>query len=564
RAARPSGPSTPWPTPSRSGPARSSASAPPAAAAGAPPWTDPTTRSHATSAGARSAWPAPATTTPWSSPAPPTSHGSTSPPPTPSGPPAGPPAPAASRSSTAAPAMPCLPGSHPLISINLPGYGDAVTALAAEADSFSGDVRLTRAQPGPGRDVICPVTVGVLLAAGGTDDGVLPWPDASRTAGVTVEAGVAGFHPDPSSSGALSLGDEDAGELSPAGVQDRPVEPGLLRHVPPGPFNGATSGGGQAANSQVLQRQHIVRVNQGAGGLVVEVAPLVADLAPFPGTRPPEPPAVARAERGAFLSALQTGNTCLCGGEEPRVRDDDTVARGEEPRHPDVDADRVATGWERLGVCFGANDHVPAAAFPFELQRLPPPCDRAMLPDLEVPDGLEARARPVTGAGRHPFSAVPGDKPHLVESLVRLEPRGTHPAPPRLWAPEDDTRGCIQAAEGLLLGSAGMPSLPRQVVLPDLSKLRALAVEADRDVALAPGIAPLLEGGVVQIAVVAQQSNGATLLRHRRVGTELVGASHDTWPSRPRAASAEDLPSLIDRMPPACRRHMTFSVGAAP
>jgi N-methylhydantoinase B len=63
----------------------------------------------------------PATTTAWSSPARPRSPCWTGPPPTPCGRRAGPPAPAASRSSTAAPAMPCLPGSHRLISINLTG-----------------------------------------------------------------------------------------------------------------------------------------------------------------------------------------------------------------------------------------------------------------------------------------------------------------------------------------------------------------------------------------------------------------------------------------------------------
>src|SRR5215207_7466712 len=132
-------------------------------------------------------------------------------------------------SSSTAPSMP--------LARRLRQHG-SVTVLAAEADSFSGDMRLTRAQPGPGCDVACPVEVGVLRAAAGADDGVLPWPGAARAAGVAVAAGVAGVHADHSPSGALSLGDEDAGELSPAGVQDGPVEPGLLGDIPSGFLDG--------------------------------------------------------------------------------------------------------------------------------------------------------------------------------------------------------------------------------------------------------------------------------------------------------------------------------------
>ncbi len=42
-----------------------------------------------------------------------------------------------------------------------------MTALPVETGSFSGDERLTRAQPGPGCDVARPIKVGVVLAAEG-------------------------------------------------------------------------------------------------------------------------------------------------------------------------------------------------------------------------------------------------------------------------------------------------------------------------------------------------------------------------------------------------------------
>src|SRR5215211_7669734 len=57
---------------------------------------------------------------------------------------------------------------------------------------------------------------------------------------------------------------------------------------------------------QVLQRYCVIALDEGAGGLVVEVAPLVADLAPLLGEGPPQPPAVARAGPGACLAALRS------------------------------------------------------------------------------------------------------------------------------------------------------------------------------------------------------------------------------------------------------------------
>src|SRR5215207_7428022 len=170
-----------------------------------------------------------------------------------------------------------------------------VTVLAADADSFSGDKRLTRAQSGPARDVACPVAVGILLAAVRADDDFLLWSGAACATRVAVEAGVAGVNADHSPSSAFSLGDEDSGESSPAGIQDRPVEPGLLCDIPPRFLNGAPSRGGQTADVKVLQRQHVIGVNQRPGRLVVEVAALVADLAPLLGERSPEPLAISRA-----------------------------------------------------------------------------------------------------------------------------------------------------------------------------------------------------------------------------------------------------------------------------
>ena len=65
-----------------------------------------------------------------------------------------------------------------------------VTALTAEAASFSGRMCLTRSQSGPGVDVACPVNVGVHAAVRGTDNSVLLRAGASPPALVTVDTRV--------------------------------------------------------------------------------------------------------------------------------------------------------------------------------------------------------------------------------------------------------------------------------------------------------------------------------------------------------------------------------------
>ena len=126
--------------------------------------------------------------------------------------------------------------SRPVASaaVETPADGDpSVIAPPVETGSFSGDERLTRAQPGPGQDVARPINVGVVLAADGADHGVLPWPGASGPAGVAVDQRWQG-HEHDSPSGAFSLGDKDACELAPASVQDRPVQSRPLRDSRPG------------------------------------------------------------------------------------------------------------------------------------------------------------------------------------------------------------------------------------------------------------------------------------------------------------------------------------------
>ena len=153
---------------------------------------------------------------------------------------------------------------------------------------------------------------------------------------------------------------------------------------------------------------------------MVEVAPLVADLAPLPGELPAQPAAVARAELGPRLAPLQIGDPRPRFVEEPRVGNDLAIGGGQESGHANVNTSRAAGGNQRLGDLLGHHDHIPAAVLPLELQRLHPAVDGPMLVDLDAPDRLEGRARPPATVGRLPLGAIPGDEQHLVEPLVGL------------------------------------------------------------------------------------------------------------------------------------------------
>ena len=180
-----------------------------------------------------------------------------------------------------------------------------VTALPPGGCRFSGcRSDLTRAQPGPGSNVQRPVHVGVVRPAAGADHGVLPWALASVPAGVAGDTRPGWVHEHYPPAGAFSLASEDACELRPARVEDRPVEPGLGC----GPVREERSrlsgigfrfgSAGHPCSVQVLDRDDVALGNKCPRGLVVEIATAVADLPPFLGQGAFEALAVPRAGPG--------------------------------------------------------------------------------------------------------------------------------------------------------------------------------------------------------------------------------------------------------------------------
>ena len=136
-------------------------------------------------------------------------------------------------------------------------------------------------------------------------------PLAPGAALVAGDARVGRVHEDHSPSSVFRFGFEDHRELRPARIEDRLAQPRLggapVREVRAGlPGVGLRRGApGHPGRVQVFECDHVAFADQPARGLVVEVEPAVAGLAPFPGQCPAQPLAVTRARLGALLTALQ-------------------------------------------------------------------------------------------------------------------------------------------------------------------------------------------------------------------------------------------------------------------
>ena len=78
-----------------------------------------------------------------------------------------------------------------------------------------------------------------------------------------------------------------AGSFSSHGGLTR-AQPGLGRDVTAMVLDGAGSRGAHGADTEALQREDVAAFDQRPGGLVVEIAPLIADPTPLFGKCPPE------------------------------------------------------------------------------------------------------------------------------------------------------------------------------------------------------------------------------------------------------------------------------------
>ena len=173
---------------------------------------------------------------------------------------------------------------------------DSVTALTAEAASFSGRSRgLTRAQPGPGADVDRPVYVRVERAVFGADHGVLPGAGAFGAAPVAGDAGVPGVHKHDSPVSLFRFTREDVDELVPASVKDRFVQASFgccpVREVGTRlvRVRFRCRPASHVGNAQAFQCDHVAGLDERPRGLVVKVGTPVAESGGAPRRPSPSP-----------------------------------------------------------------------------------------------------------------------------------------------------------------------------------------------------------------------------------------------------------------------------------
>ena len=344
----------------------------------------------------------------------------------------------------------------------------------------------------------------------------------------TGAGGVGGVHRDQLATSTLSLVREHTQEHPPTRIQDASVQTGLLRDVPAWLLDRAGRAADHVHDPQVLMHDHVIVADQGERGLVRVVEALPPDLR-MQGSNPRHrltPPFAAPLLAGEV--ALRGSDPVGGGGEVARVGHLRPVRGGDQGGHAHVDPDHCPRGGKRLGGhVVAGQDHVPAAAFPLDADRLHPAAHWAVLMHADMPDSLEPheRGRGVIGLGV-PAAAVTVLRPFdRVEPTASLEAGETRLLP-GLKAAEERGERPIEPSQGGLLGGERPSALPVRVVGSDVLQLGRLVFVPDRHTCLAVGGAAVLQRRVVQLAVVLQARGERDLLAAGWAKQEFVGPSH--------------------------------------
>src|SRR5206468_5690486 len=145
---------------------------------------------------------------------------------------------------------------------------------------------------------------------------------------------------------------------------------------------------------------------------------------------------------------------------------------------------------------------IPALVISFDRDYLYPAAHLTMLVDPDVPYALQVQ--PMLAGGRVPPAAVPIRGPlHGVEPARSLEPWESR-SPLGLDTSEERVKRPTQPTEGGLLGGERPAALSVRIGSADVAKLSGLLAVAHRYPTHPPSIAPLLQGGVVQLSVVIE------------------------------------------------------------
>jgi hypothetical protein len=378
-------------------------------------------------------------------------------------------------------------------------------------------------------------------------------------AGFAAVGGVPGIHVDHHASSFFRFGTQDRHELGPARVVNASVQPGLgggavvqERVWPVGVGTGCRSPD-HVLDRQVLDDQQVVACNQQVGGVVVEVAPLVGDLAipcchRLPGRAP-----VIRAPLFPGEDRLGDGQLAFGGAPVARIGYMLAGRGGGEAGDPHVDTGSLS-GWLQgpsRHVVAGQHQH-PPPPFTAHLNRLEPALRPAVHGDLHVPDALQVDA---AGLGVPPAAVTVFGPLHRIEPVSRLESRVAGRVA-GLDPPEERGERPVQAPQRRLLGRE-RPHSDIGSDLADILELSRLVPVGDALSVQTPGVMAFLEGSVVQLPVRRQAPSQSHMLAGGGPHPELVGPSHATlsrwswmyWRTRQRASQPNSAGRTRDEGP---------------
>ena len=289
-------------------------------------------------------------------------------------------------------------------------------------------------------------------------------------------------------------------------------------HRPTGIVNGLRQhSSSEALHVQILDRDQPVLVDQITGNLVLEVAPLVANmnvgaLEKHDGLTSSVAPLVLP-PRDFPLSAPQPR---LGVSIVPRVLNLAAICEHGKAIQTDIDSSDAVAGWKPQMFALDTEAHEPVPGIPLDCDRLDFAFDGPVQFDLYVPGSLHAQLAAVQQSA----SIAVGRKRDAVVTA-----RGTVAREPGLLAAlhagEERLIRLIHSAQHIL--AAGEIRQRQATVGPHRLQLVGLVVVVDRLVADLPGSDPLLKGSVVEAGRVSEFPDEKSGLRLRRVDPVFEG-----------------------------------------
>ena len=146
----------------------------------------------------------------------------------------------------------------------------------------------------------------------------------------------------------------------PPGVQDAPVEPGLLLHVAAGGFSSPLGAGRHVLDLQILHADHVEPASQIGAGLLTPVRAPVALAGLQPGNGPLDPAAAARSSPGTGQLPLQLPHPLPLPRRQRRAAQQLPGRQGRGHDHAPVDADRLPIARRGNGFRDDRERHMPS------------------------------------------------------------------------------------------------------------------------------------------------------------------------------------------------------------